>query len=226
MGISEAVDDVRSRLNAAADRSGRDPGAVRLIAVTKLVDASRVRDCIAAGITDIGENRVQEARAKREDITVPVFWHLLGHLQSNKTAPAAQLFDAIHSIDDVRTAQALAEHRHNDRDPIAALIQVDLTQIPGRHGLREIETFEMVRSVAGLPGVHLMGLMTVAPPVSDPEEARPYFIRLRQLRDAVEHRTGWPLPHLSMGMSDDFEVAVEEGATMVRIGRALFGARP
>jgi pyridoxal phosphate enzyme (YggS family) len=222
--IGEAIARVRERIANAATRSGRESTSVRLIAATKRVTPERVFEALDAGVEDIGENRVQEARAKREAITQPANWHLIGHLQSNKAKTAARLFDAVHSIDSERIARELARHRPEDAAPIAALIEVDLTGIPGRTGARPDESQDLLRRVAALPGVHVLGLMTIAPQVS-PEEARRYFIQLRELRDGLENTTGWRLPELSMGMTDDFEVAIEEGATMVRIGRAIFGER-
>lgn len=218
-----SLDAVRARIARAAERAHRDPATVRLVAVTKGVDAPRIEAAIAAGITDIGENRVQEARRKQAEITAHATWHLIGHLQSNKAAQAAVIFDAVHSLDSERVAHALAARRPVDREPIAALIEVELTGIAGRSGVRDDGAEALMRAIVGVPGIHLLGLMTIAPQVDDPELARPTFARLREVRDRLEQVCGWPLPELSMGMSDDFEVAVEEGATMVRVGRAIFG---
>ena len=223
--VANAVDAVRGRISRAAERAGRAPGDVRLIGVTKGVAPSHINAAVAAGVFDIGENRVQEALAKRQEVS-GVHWHLIGHLQTNKAKPAAEFFDAVHSLDSERVARALATHRPLDADPLAALIEVDLTGLPSRSGVPESEAEELLRGAAGLPGIHVLGVMTIAPPVDDPQDARAYFIRLRELRDRLEQSSGWGLPELSMGMSSDFEVAVEEGATMVRVGRAIFGARP
>ena len=216
------LDDVRARIASAAARTGRTPSDVRLVAVTKGVDVARIEAAIAADVTDIGENRVQEAATKHDRVRAAATWHLIGHLQTNKAARASAIFDVVHSVDSERVARALALHRPADRDPLAVLIEVELTGQPSRAGVREDDAETLVRSLLGLPGIHLVGLMTIAPQVTDPEQARPAFVRLRQLRDRVEQASGWPLPELSMGMSEDFEVAVEEGATMVRIGRAIF----
>jgi len=220
--IAASLGDVRVRIARAAERAGRDTADVRLVAVTKGVAPPYIEAAIAAGVTDIGENRVQEARTKYARVRSPVRWHLIGHLQTNKAALAAAIFDAVHSIDSGRVARALALHRQSDREPIAALVEVELTGQPGRFGVAEDEAESVVRAVVGLPGIHLTGLMTIAPMAHDPENARPCFARLRRLRDRLEQASGWPLPELSMGMSDDFDIAVEEGATMIRVGRAVF----
>ncbi len=207
---------------ASAERSGRDPESVRLVAVTKGTPANRIDEAIAAGATDIGENRVQEAEEKQRAVTGTARWHLIGHLQTNKAGRAAHLFDVVHSVDSRRVAEALATHRAATRDPLIVLVEVDLTGQPKRYGVAEADVEGLVHELVNVPSMHLMGLMTIAPQVDDPEEARPYFARLRHLRDHMQHVSGWALPELSMGMSHDFEVAIEEGATMVRVGRAIF----
>ncbi len=209
-------------MDAAAERSGRDPAGVRLVAVTKGTPAHRVDEAIAAGATDIGENRVQEAEDKQPVVIGAARWHLIGHLQTNKAGRAAQLFDVVHSVDSRRVADALATHRPAGRDPLIVLVEVDLTGLSTRYGVTEADVEALVQELVNVPSMHLMGLMTIAPQVEDPEDARPYFVRLRHLRDHMQHVSGWALPELSMGMSDDFEVAIEEGATMVRVGRAIF----
>lgn len=223
--LAARVQAVRERIANAAERAGRDPQGVRLVAVSKGFSAEHVTAAVRAGVGDVGENRVQEARRKLEGLAHAARWHLVGHLQTNKAKPAAELFDAVHSVDSERIARALAEQRPMDAEPLAALIEVDLTGIDERTGVAEADAEALVRATAGLPGLHVFGLMTIAPPVDDTDDARQYFVRLRQLRDRLEDRCGWPLPELSMGMSGDFEVAVEEGSTMVRIGRAIFGER-
>ena len=197
---------------------------MRLIAVTKGVDASRVDEVIAAGAGDIGENRVQEAYAKRAQVGAAATWHLIGHLQSNKSKRAAEIFDVVQSIESERIARALSNSR-STANPIAALIEVELTGIAERTGARPDSVAELARALAAMEGVRLGGLMTIAPPVADPSDAAPFFVRLRSIRDELEQVLRLPLPELSMGMSHDFEAAVGAGATMVRIGSALFGER-
>jgi pyridoxal phosphate enzyme (YggS family) len=223
--LRTALARVRARITTAALRSGRDPAGVRLVAVTKGVEAARINAAAASGVSDIGENRVQEAGAKRDQVTTGLVWHLIGHLQTNKAQRAAQLFDAVHSVDSERVARALAVHRPGDTEPLALLLEVELTGLAGRYGVSDAGAEALMRQVIGLPAVHLVGLMTIAPPVDDPDDARGTFRALRQLRDRLQDACGWLLPELSMGMSGDYEVAIEEGATMVRVGRALFGAR-
>lgn len=223
--VEDRLDAVRARIDAAAERSDRNPYDVRLIAVTKGVSAARVDEAIAAGAEDIGENRIQEATDKQREVVNAVRWHLIGHLQTNKAGRAATLFDFVHSVDSTRVAQALSEHRPSGRDPIGVLLEVELTGQASRFGVAEADVEGIVQELVNVPAIHLMGLMTIAPYSEDPESARPWFTRLRHVRDHMQHVTGWALPELSMGMSNDFEVAIEEGATMVRIGRAIFGER-
>jgi PLP dependent protein len=211
------------RIDEAARRAGRDPAAVRLVAVTKGVDVDRIAAVIAAGVTDIGENRVQEAAQKFDQLPRHVTRHLIGHLQTNKAGRAAALFDTVQSIDSLRVTAALAEHRPADAASLAVLIEVDVTGIIGRAGVHEEEVESLARAIVGIPGIHLQGLMAIAPPGDSPEASRPYFARLSAIRDRVQQSSELALPALSMGMSDDFEVAIEEGATLVRIGRAIFG---
>ena len=223
--VADRLETVRARIEAAAVRADRDPLDVRLVAVSKGMTADRVDEAIAAGVEDIGENRIQEAADKQREVRNAVRWHLIGHLQTNKAARAATLFDYVHSVDSKRVADALSAHRPAGRDPIGVLLEVELTGLPSRYGVVESDVEGVVQQLVNVPAIHVMGLMTIAPYSADPEDARASFTRLRHIRDHMEHVTGWALPELSMGMSNDFEVAIEEGATMVRIGRAIFGER-
>ena len=223
--VANRLDVVRTRITAAALRSERDPRDVRLIAVSKGMPAARVDAAIDAGVEDIGESRIQEAADKQREVRNAARWHLIGHVQTNKAARAAALFDFVHSVDSRRVADALSTHRPPGRDPIGVLLEVELTGLPMRYGVAESDVEAVVQQLVNVPAIHLMGLMTIAPYSDDPEDARASFTRLRHIRDHMEHATGWALPELSMGMSNDFEIAIEEGATMVRIGRAIFGER-
>jgi pyridoxal phosphate enzyme (YggS family) len=223
--VADRIEAVRGRIAAAAERSGRDPRDVLLIAVTKGVNATRVDEAISAGVEDVGENRIQEAEDKQGEVRQTARWHLIGHLQTNKAARAAALFDFVHSVDSRRIADALSTHRPPGLDPIGVLLEVELTGLATRFGVHEGDVEGIVEELVNVPAIHLMGLMTIAPFSEDPEDARATFTRLRHVRDHMEHVTGWALPELSMGMSNDFEVAIEEGATMVRVGRAIFGER-
>jgi pyridoxal phosphate enzyme (YggS family) len=224
--VAGAIARVRGRIDAAARRAGRDPAGVTLVGVTKTVDAARVREAVEAGLRDLGENRVQEAEAKMPLLEgLPVRWHLIGHLQSNKAARAAGMFDRVHSVDREEVALRLDRAAAARPAPLPVLIQVDLGREPTKHGVREEALPGLLERLLGLKHLHVQGLMTIPPESADPEGARPWFRRLRELRDGLSGAAG-PLPELSMGMTEDFEVAVEEGATLVRVGRAIFGDRP
>lgn len=223
--VADRLQAVRARIDAAAARVHRDPLDILLIAVTKGVRAERVDEAIDAGVEDVGENRVQEASDKQGEVRNTARWHLIGHLQTNKAGRAAALFDFVHSVDSRRIADALSSHRPPGLDPIGVLLELELTGQANRFGVREGDVEGLVQQLVNVPFLHLMGLMTIAPFSEDPEGARATFTRLRHIRDHMEHVTGWALPELSMGMSNDFEVAIEEGATMVRVGRAIFGER-
>jgi hypothetical protein len=222
--VAGRLDAVRLRIARAAEGAGRDPASVRLIAVTKTVAPGRIAEAVAAGVTEIGENRVQEARWKHATVPPGLRWHLVGHLQSNKAALAAQLFDTVHSLDSERVGNTLAGHREPARSPIQGLVEVDFTGVAARTGVSPESAGELLRALGGRPGLTLTGLMTIAP-AGDPAAARDCFRRLRELRDRLRAELGLELPELSMGMSDDFEAAIAEGATMVRLGRVIFGER-
>lgn len=219
---------VRDRLDRAASAAGRAPGDIRLIAVSKTFGVSHVEAAAAAGLRDLGENRVQEALQKQAATpALPVRWHLVGHLQSNKARKAVG-FDWIHSVDSAallaRLDRAAAEAGRSPQ----VLIQADLAGEAAKHGAPEDEARRIVEAAADCRAVRLRGLMVMPPWSDEPAAARPWFRRLRALRDALQARApaAVRLDELSMGMSRDFEVAVEEGATMVRVGTALFGRRP
>lgn len=237
--IAAQIATMRERLASAAQRVGRDPAAVTLIAVTKTHPPAAVLAALAANITDMGENRVQEAvekAAQLEAEQATLRWHLIGHLQRNKAKQAAALFAMIHSLDSLRLAETLSHHAQELRStPLPVLLQVNVSgeaskegfDLPGGVEHEALPQFrEQVAQIATLPGIRIEGLMTIAPIVAVPEQARPVFRALRLLRDDLAATLpGLALHQLSMGMSDDAEVAVEEGATMVRLGRAVFGTR-
>ena len=227
--IAENLAAVRARIEAAATRAGRDGSAITLIAVTKTFGADRVRAAWRAGQRDFGENKVQEAEQKVAETAdlAGARWHLIGHLQSNKARKAAAPFAMIHSIDSPGILRRLdgAAVEHGTAPEI--LIQADLAGETSKHGAAEEAIEALVREAAAARAVRLAGLMILPPWNENPEVTRPWFIRLRQLRDRLVD-SGMPAPalrHLSMGMSHDFEAAVEEGATMVRVGTAIFGKR-
>lgn len=224
-GIAERLERVRRRIVTACERAGRDAASVRLVAVTKTVPLAGVTEALQAGQDLFGENRVQEALEKIAGAGPSARWHLIGHLQKNKAKHAVGAFELIHGVDDRELALAI-ERRAAERgitQPV--LVQANLADEPTKSGAGEAELAPLLDAVAGLPHLALRGLMIIPPPVEDPERARPWFRRLRELRDRSASRLALPLPELSMGMTDDFEVAVEEGATLVRVGRAIFGER-
>jgi len=217
--IAENIARIRARIAAASDRSGRDPADVTLIAVSKTHPPEAIAVAYAAGIRDFGENRVQEAAEKipaARALGVDATWHLIGNLQRNKVAAALPLFDVIHSIDSLRLARAI-----NERSTAGAhvLLEVNVSGEASKHGVSPEDAPDLVERIGHMRHLALIGLMTVAPVAADPEDVPAVFRRLRELRDALGVR------ELSMGMTDDFEVAIEEGATFVRVGRAIFGAR-
>jgi len=221
--------DVRARVRAAAQKSGRQPDEVRLIAISKTHPASVIKQVCQLGATDFGENRVQEAEGKIVEIgREKVRWHLVGHLQANKARRAVNLFDVIHSVDSLDLAQRLDRLCvEESRESLPVLIQVDLGHEETKSGIEESELTHMVESLGPLTRVKLIGLMTLPPFFDDPEQSRAFFRRLRELRDELNQRGafGERTGELSMGMTHDFEVAIEEGAPMVRIGTAIFGER-
>jgi len=224
--IARGRERVFERIAAAARRAGRDPAAIQLVAITKTLSVERVRAAIAAGVDIVGENRVQEAADKRPDAPGAT-WHLVGPLQSNKAKRAIETFDVIESVDSVELAARLSRLAFElGRAPLPVLLQVNVDADPAKAGFAPEAVEANLPALVDLPGLRLDGLMTVGRLVTDAEAARQTFVALRSLAErlrAAHPRLG---PGLSMGMSDDFEVAVEEGATHVRVGRALFGARP
>ncbi len=224
--LADRLTEIRARIEAAAARSGRPAGAVTLVAVVKTLAAEVVAQTVRLGVTDLGENRVQEAQAHQALVPRDVArWHLIGHLQRNKAGRAPGLFDVVHSVDDIELATALARRCREAERVMPVLVEVNVSGEASKFGVVPERLGELLEQVASLEGLELRGLMTVPELVDQPDEARAAFARLRELRDAGAARLGRPLPELSMGMSGDYEVAVEEGATIVRVGSALFGAR-
>lgn len=222
--------DVVSRIEAACERVGRDAAAVTLVAVSKTVDAGRLHAAVAAGITTLGENRVQEAESKVGEVTGAT-WHLVGPLQSNKARRALETFDVIETVDSVALAERLDRLARDARaaGPSArypVLVQVNVDDDPTKAGLPPDDVRGALDRIAELDGLEVRGLMTIGRLVSDPDAARPTFVALRELSTRLRDDGAALGPELSMGMTDDFETAVEEGATIVRVGRAIFGERP
>jgi pyridoxal phosphate enzyme (YggS family) len=227
--IADRVAAVRDRIARAAARAGRTAGEVTLVAVSKTHPPEAVREAFAAGVRDVGENRVQEAEGKVAALAdLPrqgLRWHLVGHLQSNKAKKAAGLFDWVHSLDGAPIGRRLAEAAVAAGRELRALVQVELAAEQSKYGLDESQLFPALESLRGLGAVKLLGLMVLPPYEEDAERTRPYFRRLRALRDRAKQEGLIEGAELSMGMSHDLEVAVEEGATLVRVGTAIFGGR-
>jgi pyridoxal phosphate enzyme (YggS family) len=218
VSIRDNIAAVEERIGRACERAGRAREDVRLVAVSKTFPAEFVDEAIAAGITDIGENRVQEARDKKPLVRGSVRWHLIGHLQTNKAKDAVRLFDVIEAIDSFDLAEKLARAAEGQGKTIDVMLQVNIGDEPQKSGLARGDIDAVAKQVSELASLRLIGLMAI-PPVGTPDESRPYFRELRSMRDALG------LKELSMGMSEDFEAAIEEGSTMVRVGRAIFGSR-
>ena len=227
--LRRRLDRVRAQIAEAAGRANRRADEVKLIAVSKTHPSELIREAIDAGVIDLGENRVQEAEAKIPEVGRSVArWHLIGHLQSNKVRRAVELFDVIHSIDSVALARRLERVCEEvDRELLPVLIQVDLGHEATKSGAAESEVPKIIEAIRQSKALQLMGLMTLPPFFEDPEKARPFFRRLRELRDELQAQGafGDHPGELSMGMTHDFQIAIEEGATILRIGTAIFGAR-
>jgi len=218
---------IRERIIAAAARAGRDPGGIQLMAVSKTVPPGRILEAMEAGITLFGENYVQEAREKIPAVGHNISWHMIGHLQTNKVKYVINLFDWIHSVDRLELARELDKRAGQNNRKLNALIEVNVSGEESKNGVEASHALELVRQVSVLPNLNVRGLMTMPPYSDNPETSRPYFKALRSLRDEISIAaiSGIRMDELSMGMTDDFEVAIEEGATIIRVGRAIFGER-
>jgi len=225
--IADRLAEVRERIARAAARSGRAPGDVTLVAVSKTHPPEAVAAAFAAGVRDFGENKVQEAQTKLPELRdlSDSRWHLVGHLQGNKARKAVSLFDRIHSVDSIPLALKLEQAAAEAGKTLDVLVQVDLAGEATKHGADEAHLFPLLEQMRGLRSVRATGLMILPPFSDDPEASRPFFVRLRELRERAAAQGLLLGAELSMGMSHDFEVAVEEGATLVRIGTEIFGQR-
>lgn len=226
MPLAENLAAVQARIAAACGRSGRDPAEVTLLAVSKNHPADAVAEAVGLGLTTFGENRVQEAKAKIPLSPSRARWHFIGHLQSNKARDAVALFGTIESVDSLALAEELQKQAEKQAKTLQVLLEVNVAGESSKFGWVPDRLVESLEAINALPRLELHGLMTIAPYAIDAEKVRPVFRRLRELRDRCADRLGTPLPVLSMGMSADLEVAIEEGSTLVRVGTALFGPRP
>jgi pyridoxal phosphate enzyme (YggS family) len=227
MDLKKRLENVKDRINKAALKCNRDPESIHLVAVSKTIPAKRVREAIEAGVTILGESYVQEARNKFNVLgTYPVSWHFIGHLQSNKAKYAVRLFDLIHSVDTIKLARELNNQANKINKIQDILIQVNISKEPSKSGSDIKNAVHLIKDMVLFENLSVKGLMAIPPFYSDSEKIRPYFTALRNLRD--QSQDAFPaiaLNELSMGMTADFEVAIEEGATFVRIGTAIFGER-
>lgn len=225
--IRENLEQIEKRIQAACDRSHRNREEVLLVAVSKTKPASMVLEAMEAGIRDFGENKVQELCEKAEEIDKPINWHLIGHLQRNKVKYVVDRACLIHSVDSLRLAEEIQKEAEKKDCHVDILIEVNIGGEESKSGIAKEEAVELVKAVAGLSRVHIKGLMAIAPIVAEPEESRPYFQEMARLKEEIRlmELPGVEMRELSMGMTGDFEVAIEEGATMVRVGTAIFGGR-
>lgn len=229
MEIAEALNRVQENINDSAVRAGRNPDEIKLVAVSKTIELQRIIEAVQAGAVILGENRVQEAQKKISNLKfqIPnsrVEWHLIGNLQRNKAKTAVPLFDLIHSVDSASLAEELNRQARKTGKKQRVLVQVKLSDEESKHGVPEAGLMDLIERITNMDSLILEGLMTMPPFFDEPEKTRPYFRKLKQIADMVLEK-GFLINELSMGMSNDFEVAIEEGATMVRVGTAIFGAR-
>lgn len=219
--ITDRLARLTSRINEACHKAGRDPSEVSLVAVTKTLSTDTIRAGLSAGLTVFGENYIQEAQAKINEINSSAVWHFIGHLQTNKAKYAVRLFNLIHSVDNIKLARELNKRAGSAGRGIPILVQINISGEESKSGVSKDQAEELIHEVLEFPHLETRGLMTVPPFFESPDLARPYFKALRELKEKI----GPPLIDLSMGMTGDFEVAIEEGATIIRVGTAIFGPR-
>jgi pyridoxal phosphate enzyme (YggS family) len=224
--LASNLEQVRKRMAAACERAGRDPGSVTLLAVTKGQPPEVVREAAQAGLTLFGENKVQEGKAKIPLCPGNLRWHMIGHLQTNKCRDAVDLFQMVQSVDSLHLAEELNKRAEQAARTLPVLLEVNIVGEASKFGYKPEALLAEFERINALPRLEIHGLMTVPPWSPVAERSRPMFRRLRELKEQCEQLLGAPLPHLSIGMTGDFEVAIEEGATIVRVGTALFGERP
>lgn len=227
--ISNNLHELRLRINSACRRSSREEKDIKIVAVSKLAGLEDIKQVLESGVSDIGENKVQDALLKFDAIrntpyAVRTKWHMVGHLQTNKVKEAVKIFDLIHSVDSQRVAVEIDKQAAKINKVQDILIEVNVSQESSKFGLKVQDVFDFLKDVTALKNINIKGLMTIAPLTANPQDSRQFFRQLKQLRDKLNELrvTGYELRELSMGMTDDFEVAIEEGSTIVRIGRAIF----
>jgi pyridoxal phosphate enzyme (YggS family) len=224
--IADNLSSIRERIRIACARAGRDENAVMLLAVSKTHPAEAIQDAVSSGQFFFGESKIQEARAKIPACPGKARWHFIGHLQSNKVRDAVELFEMIQSVDSLSLAEEISKRCQQAAKTMPVLLEVNVAGEGSKFGYQPERLLAELAGINALPKLEIHGLMAIPPYATDPEKARPYFRRLRELKSQAEQVLGAPLPHLSMGMSGDFEAAIAEGSTIVRVGTALFGPRP
>jgi pyridoxal phosphate enzyme (YggS family) len=225
VSLAENFDLIQQRIRVACDRAGRAPDSVTLLAVSKTHPAETIREAAGCGQLLFGENKIQESKAKIPLCSGKCRWHFIGHLQSNKVRDAVELFEMIQGVDSLALAREISRRCEQAAKRMPILLEVNVAGEASKFGYKPEQLLAELNELNALPKIEIHGLMAIPPYTTEPEKARPYFRRLRELRERAESSLGAPLPHLSMGMSGDFEIAIEEGATLVRIGTALFGPR-
>jgi len=225
MSIKENLEKIKQQIRAKSELVGRDPQEITLVAVAKTVEVDRIEEAIASGVTIVGESRVQEANEKYRKVGNKVIWHLVGHLQRNKAKDAVKIFDLIHSVDSVKLANEIDKQARNGGKIQKILIEVNVSGEESKYGLSPEELIPFLKEISELANIRVKGLMTMAPLYENPDYSRPHFRKLRELMEKVKAQNiiNVEMKYLSMGMTNDFEVAIEEGSNMVRIGRAIFG---
>ncbi len=225
MSFAENLASIQQRIHAACDRAGRDPGSVALLAVSKTHPPESIREAVNCGQLFFGENKIQEARAKIPLCPGKARWHFIGHLQSNKVRDAVELFEMIQGVDSLNLAREISKRAEQASKTLPVLLEMNVAGEGSKFGYKPDQLLSELNELNALPRIEIHGLMAIPPYAPVPERARPYFQKLRDLKNDCEQVLGAPLPELSMGMSGDFEVAIEEGSTIVRVGTALFGER-
>lgn len=225
MSLNDNLAAIQSRIRAACERAGRDAASVQLLAVSKTHPPETIREAVNLGLNFFGENKVQEAKAKIPQSPGQARWHFIGHLQSNKCRDAVELFEMIQGVDSLGLAQEINKRAEQAGKTMPILLEINVAGEGSKFGYQPEQMLAELKAINALPRLEIHGLMAIPPYTPVPEKARPYFQKLRELKRQAETELGAPLPHLSMGMSGDFEVAIEEGATIVRVGTALFGER-
>ncbi len=223
--IKNNLEIINEKIKKAALRANRNPEEIKLVAVTKTATTEQIEEAINAGVKIIGENRVQDAKEKYQILTADIEWHLIGHLQTNKAKYAVEIFNCIHSVDSIKLAQEIDKRSKQFGKIMDVLVEVNVSGEETKYGIKPEEVEPFLKEISGFPRIRVIGLMTIAPIMEDKEEVRPYFRKFRELSKEIKskHMENVKIDYLSMGMTEDFEIAIEEGANMVRIGRGIFG---